>query len=56
MQEGKMRIKVLFENKKGSSTLLEDNLELIKDLIQRYPNAMWRKFKSKRGTGYELDV
>ena len=30
-----MRIKVLFDSKKGSSTLLERHFELIKDLIQR---------------------
>jgi len=51
-----MRIKVLFENKKGSSSLLEDHFELIKDLVHKYPNAMWKKFRSKKGSGYEIDI
>lgn len=52
-----MKIKVLFDNKKGSSTLLENHFDLIKDLIERYPNALWRKIRGKNGQqGYELDV
>ena len=52
-----MRIKVSLDNKKGSSTLLEKHFDLIKDLITRYPNALWRKSKGKNGqTGYELEV
>ncbi len=52
-----MRIKVLFDNKKGSSTLLEKHFDLIKDLITRYPNAFWRKYNDKNGqSGYELEV
>ena len=52
-----MKIKVLMDNKKGSSTLLEKHFDLVRDLIQRYPNAIWRKIRAKNGaTGYELDV
>ncbi len=51
-----MRIKVLFDNKKGWSSL-DQHLDLIKDLVTRYPNAIWRKVRAKNGqTGYELDV
>jgi len=52
-----MRIKVLFDNKKGLTRSLDKHLDLIKDLIQRYPNALWRKVNGKNGqTGYELDI
>ena len=52
-----MRIKVLIDGKKGSSTLLEKHFDLVKDLVQRYPNALWRKVHGKNGqTGYELQV
>jgi len=52
-----MKIKVLFDSKKGSSTLLEKHFDLVKDLIERYPNALWKKIRSKNGqTGYELDI
>ena len=50
-----MKVKVLFDNKKGSSTLLE-HFDLVKDLIERYPNALWRKIRSKNQEGYELEV
>jgi hypothetical protein len=52
-----MRIKILFDNKKGSTRPLDQNFELIRDLIQRYPNALWRKIRGKNGQqGYELDI
>ena len=52
-----MRIKVLFDDKKGSSTLLEKHFDFIKDLVTRYPNAIWRKVRGKNGeSGYELDI
>ena len=52
-----MRIKLLFDNKKGSSTLLEKHFDLIKDLVTRYPNAIWRKVRGNNGeSGYELDI
>lgn len=51
-----MKIKVLFENKKGSSTLLDKHFDLLKDLMQRYPNALWRKISTKNQAGYELDI
>ena len=52
-----MRIKVLFDNKKGASTLLENHFEIIKDIITTYPNALWRKCTGKNGQqGYEIDV
>lgn len=51
-----MRVKVLFENKKGSSRLLERNFEIIKDLIQKYPNALWRRYNKNGKTGYELQI
>jgi len=52
-----MRIKVLFDNKKGSITLLEKHFDLIKDIITTYPNALWRKCRGKNGQqGYEIDV
>ena len=52
-----MRIKLLFDNKKGSSTLLEKHFDLIKDLVTRYPNAIWRKVRGNDGeSGYELDI
>jgi hypothetical protein len=52
-----MRIKVLFDNKKGSSRFLEENLDFIRGLVEKYPNAFWRKYKSKTGQiGYELSV
>ncbi|MBS3092344.1 hypothetical protein J4466_02895 [Candidatus Pacearchaeota archaeon] len=51
-----MRVKVLFENKKGSSRLLERNFEIIKDLIQKYPNALWRRYNKNGQTGYELQI
>ena len=52
-----MKIKVLYDDKKGSSTLLEKHFDLIRDLITRYPNALWRKIRGKNGTtGYELDI
>ena len=52
-----MRIKVLYDDKKGSTTLLEKHFDLIKDLVQRYPNALWRKIRGKNGQiGYELEV
>jgi len=50
-----MRIKVLFDNKRGSVSL-EKHLDLIKDLIQRYPNALWRKIRGNHTEGYELEV
>jgi len=51
-----MRIKLLFDDRKGSTTLLEKHLDLVKDLVTRYPNALWRKIRSKGQTGYELDI
>lgn len=53
----KMRIKIM-ANKKGSGTLLDQHFGLIKELIQRYPNALWRRYYGKNGKveGYELDV
>lgn len=51
-----MRIKVLFEDKKGSSRLLERNFDIIRDLLQRYPNALWSKYKKNGHTGYELQL
>jgi len=50
-----MKIKVLVD-KKGSSILLEKHFDLVKDLIQRYPDALWRKIRRKNQQGYELDV
>ncbi len=50
-----MRIKVLFDNKKGM-TLIERNIDLLNDLIKRYPNALWRKSKEKNNSGYELEI
>ena len=53
----RMKIKVLLDNKKGASTLLENHFELIKDIITTYPNALWRKCTGKNGQqGYEIDV
>ncbi len=52
-----MKIRVLFDNKKGSTTLLEQHFGLIKDLVQKYPNALWRRIRGKNGQqGYELEV
>jgi len=51
-----MRIKVLFEDKKGSLRLLERNFDIIRDLLQRYPNALWRKYSKNGRTGYELQL
>ena len=51
-----MRIKVLLEDKKGSSRLLERNFELIKELMQKYPNALWRKYTKNGQSGYELQI
>ncbi len=52
-----MRIKVTIDNKKGSTRFLEQHFELLRDLVNRYPNAFWRKIKGRNGTtGYELDV
>ena len=51
-----MRIK-LISGRKGSSTLLERHFELIRNLIQIYPNALWRKIHDKNGqVGYELKI
>jgi hypothetical protein len=52
-----MRVKVLIDNKRGATTLLDKHFELIKHLIYRYPNALWRKIRNKKGqVGYELEV
>lgn len=52
-----MKIKVLIDNKKGSTTLLDKHFGLLKHLIYRYPNALWKKVNGKNGiTGYEIDV
>jgi hypothetical protein len=50
-----MRIKILFDNKKGM-TLIERNIDLLTDLIKRYPNALWRKLSGKNSEGYELEI
>jgi len=50
-----MRIKILFDNKKGM-TLIERNIDFITDLIKRYPNALWRRLRGKNGDGYEVEV
>ena len=51
-----MRIKILIENKKGMSTLLDKHFSLVKTLIHKYPNALWRKIHWKGQTGYELEI
>ncbi|MEM3074569.1 MAG: hypothetical protein QW727_01350 [Candidatus Pacearchaeota archaeon] len=51
-----MKIKLLIDGKKGSSTLLEKHFDLVKHLLQKYPNALWRKIHAKNQIGYELDV
>jgi len=53
--EVQMKIKILFDNKKGM-TLIERNIDFITDLIKRYPNALWRRLRGKNGDGYEVDV
>lgn len=53
----KMHIKVLIDDKKGATTLLDRHFGLLKHLINRYPNALWKKIKGKNGEiGYELEV
>jgi len=52
-----MKIKVLFDDKRGSATLLEKHFDLIRDLIRKYPNAFWKRCKSRNGqAGYELEI
>lgn len=52
-----MKIKILPGNKKGATQLIEKHFTLIKHLIQKYPNAFWKKIRGKNGeVGYELDV
>ncbi|MFA5019587.1 MAG: hypothetical protein WC533_00640 [Candidatus Pacearchaeota archaeon] len=52
-----MRIKVTFDNKRGASLFPEKHFGLIQDLIEKYPNALWRKISNKNGQqGYELEV
>ena len=51
-----MQIKLLFDKKKGSSLFPEKHFDLIKELIQKYPNALWRKIRRKGQVGYELEV
>ena len=52
-----MRIKVLMNSKKGATNLLDKHFDLVRDLVTRYPNALWRKVKDKNGqVGYELEV
>jgi hypothetical protein len=51
-----MKIKVLFDAKKGSSRALEEHFELVKKLMNKYPNALWRKYSNKGKSGYELYV
>ena len=52
-----MKIRIIPENRKGSSIFLESQFGLLRDLVKRYPNALWRKFKAKNGeVGYELEI
>jgi len=52
-----VKIKLVINSKKGSATLLENHFDLVKNLIEKYPNALWRKLKKKSGQEvYELDV
>jgi len=52
-----MRIKVFLDNKKGSTRLMDDYLDLVRGLVDKYPNAIWRKLQPKNGQiGYELKI
>jgi hypothetical protein len=51
-----MKISVLTSNKRGATTLLDQHFGLLKHLISRYPNALWRKVTKKDKVGYELEI
>ena len=43
-----MKIKVLFRDNRGKTAFyLLKNFDFIKSLIEKYPNAVWRKCPSK---------
>lgn len=45
-----MKIKVLFKDKRGKTSFyFLKNFDFVKRLVDKYPNAMWRKCPSKDG-------
>lgn len=51
-----MKIKILIDNKRGATTLLDKHFAILRHLIYKYPNALWRKVKNKNKEGYELEI
>jgi len=43
-----MKIKVLFKDKRGKTSLyFMKNFDFVRRLVEKYPNAIWRKCPSK---------